>query len=89
MGEEPRIEYAYRRVAQDIERQIQAGEIPPGGKLGGELELADHYGVAAGTIRRAVKELRKRGLVATLPAKGTFVAYQRPEQSGEAEGDQP
>jgi GntR family transcriptional regulator len=87
MGQEPRIEYAYQRVADDIERQIRAGEIPPGGKLGGELELAEHYGVAGGTVRRAVRELRERGLVKTLPAKGTFVAYQQPEGAAEGQGD--
>jgi DNA-binding GntR family transcriptional regulator len=31
------------------------------------------YRVSIGTVRRAVVELRKRGLVATLPAKGTYV----------------
>ena len=39
-----------------------------------ERELADVYGVSAGTVRRAVRELRERGLVVTLPAKGTYVA---------------
>lgn len=73
MDDAPRIEYAYQRVANDIERQIKAGEIPRGGKLPGELELAEVHGVAAGTVRRAVRELRERGLVATLPAKGTYV----------------
>jgi GntR family transcriptional regulator len=29
--------------------------------------------VAVGTARRAVEELRQRGLAVTLPAKGTFV----------------
>nr|WTB36365.1 GntR family transcriptional regulator [Streptomyces sp. NBC_00830] len=35
--------------------------------------LADRYGVSADTVRRAVGDLRERGLVATLPAKGTYV----------------
>ncbi|MEU7407546.1 GntR family transcriptional regulator, partial [Streptomyces sp. NPDC044948] len=30
-------------------------------------------GVSIGTVRRAIVELRNRGLVATLPAKGTYV----------------
>lgn len=67
------MEYEYRRIADDLERQIKAGAIPAGGKLAGELELAEVYGVSAGTVRRAVRELRERGLVATLPAKGTYV----------------
>jgi DNA-binding GntR family transcriptional regulator len=67
------IQYEYVRVADDLARQIQAGEIPAGGRLPNERELADVYRVSAGTIRRAVQELRERGLVTTLPAKGTFV----------------
>ncbi|MFG2347088.1 GntR family transcriptional regulator [Streptomyces phaeochromogenes] len=40
-----------------------------------ERDLAEEYGVAHLTARRATRELRERGLVVTLPAKGTFVAY--------------
>ncbi|MET8181958.1 winged helix-turn-helix domain-containing protein [Streptomyces sp. NPDC005336] len=65
--------YEWQRVAADIERRISAGEIPQGGRLENERELADRYGVSAGTVRRAVRDLRDRGLVATLPAKGTYV----------------
>jgi GntR family transcriptional regulator len=67
------LQYDYQRIADDLERQIKAGTIPRGGKLPGELELAEIYGTSAGTARRAVRELRERGLVATLPAKGTYV----------------
>jgi DNA-binding GntR family transcriptional regulator len=65
--------YEWQRVAADIERRISAGEVPKGGRLENERELADHYRVSAGTVRRAVRDLRDRGLVATLPAKGTYV----------------
>jgi GntR family transcriptional regulator len=65
--------YEYMRVADDIERRITSGEYAPGSMLPGERAMAEEQGVAIGTIRRAVRELRDRGLVATLPAKGTFV----------------
>ncbi|WP_079168854.1 MULTISPECIES: winged helix-turn-helix domain-containing protein [unclassified Streptomyces] len=65
--------YEWQRVADDLERRIRAGEIPPGGRLENERELADVYRVSAGTVRRAVRELRERGLVGTLPAKGSYV----------------
>ena len=42
-------------------------------RLPSERDLAESYGVAVGTVRQALDELRRRGLVATLPAKGTFV----------------
>jgi DNA-binding GntR family transcriptional regulator len=35
--------------------------------------MGAQYGAAPGTARRAVQELRDRGLVVTLPNKGTFV----------------
>jgi GntR family transcriptional regulator len=66
--------YTYVRVADHIAARIAAGELAPGSRLPAERDLAAEYGVALGTARRAVEELRDRGLVVTLAAKGTFVA---------------
>jgi GntR family transcriptional regulator len=68
------IGYEWERVASDVESKIEDGTLPPGSMLRGERSMAEEYGVAIGTIRRAVKELRDLGLVVTLPHKGTFVA---------------
>jgi len=68
--------YMYVRVADHLAAQISAGELAPGDRLPSERELADTYQVAVGTIRQALEELRRRGLVATLPAKGTYVVEQ-------------
>lgn len=73
MNEEP-IGYVYVRVADRIERAIRSGELSHGARLPNERDLGAQYGVAAGTARRVVRELRERGLVVTLPNKGTFVA---------------
>lgn len=66
--------YVYMRVVDVVAAQIADGTLPPGALLPGERALAEAHGVALGTVRRAVKELRDRGLVVTLPAKGTYVA---------------
>jgi DNA-binding GntR family transcriptional regulator len=66
--------YVYVQVADHIAGLIAAGTLQPGARLEGERELAEQLGVAIGTVRRAVEELRARGLVVTLPAKGTYVA---------------
>jgi DNA-binding GntR family transcriptional regulator len=66
--------YVYARVADHLATRIGAGELRSGARLPSERDLAAEYGVALGTARRAVQELRDRGLVVTLPAKGTFVA---------------
>ncbi len=65
--------YLYVKVADHLQARIGAGELAAGYRLPGEKGLADEYGVAVGTVRQALDELRRRGLVATLPAKGTFV----------------
>lgn len=67
-------ELAYLRVADDIAARIGSGELTAKTRLRAERELADHYGVAYGTIRRAMKELRARGLVTSVQGRGTFVA---------------
>jgi DNA-binding GntR family transcriptional regulator len=79
--------YIWQEIADHLELRIRAGRrldhpagaLPPGARLAGERELAEEYGVALGTSRRAVQELRRRGLVVTLPSKGTFVLDERGE----------
>ncbi len=72
MSEEP-IGYVYVRVADQVEAEIRSGRLPQGARLPNERDMGAQYGVAPGTARRAVQELRDRGLVVTLPNKGTFV----------------
>jgi GntR family transcriptional regulator len=72
------IGYEWERVAALVEAQIASGELPPGAMLRGERAMAEEHGVAISTVRRAVRDLRERGIVVTLPHKGTFVAA-RPE----------
>ncbi|AZQ71390.1 GntR family transcriptional regulator [Streptomyces luteoverticillatus] len=73
-----RAAYVYMQVADHIAARVAAGELRIGARLPGERDLAEAYGIAIGTARRAVQELRSRGLLITLPAKGTFVTEQRP-----------
>jgi DNA-binding GntR family transcriptional regulator len=74
-------EYAYVQVANHLEKRIRAGELPPRSRLPGERELAAEYGVALGTIRRAMQEMRERGLATTTPSKGTFITDAPPAQT--------
>ncbi|MEU2975984.1 winged helix-turn-helix domain-containing protein [Streptomyces hirsutus] len=66
-------QYEYVKLANRIAAEIDEGRPPVGGRLPGEREMSEIYGVSLGTVRRAVRELRERGLVATLPIKGTYV----------------
>lgn len=65
--------YLYLQVADHIAARIESGELPKGARLPGERDLADEYRVSLQTARRAVEELRDRGLVQTVRVKGTFV----------------
>lgn len=70
------IEYEYMRVANELEAEIKAGRLKPEARLPNERDLGAQYGVSHATARRAVKELRERGLVVTLANKGTYVLPQ-------------
>jgi GntR family transcriptional regulator len=63
----------YRRIAEDLLRRIQSGEMSPGSQLPTELELRESYEASRNTVRDAVKWLIMRGLVETRPGQGTFV----------------
>nr|WP_052371386.1 winged helix-turn-helix domain-containing protein [Amycolatopsis taiwanensis] len=67
------LRYRYELLADHLARMIITGEIPPNKPLPAERRLADEYGVALATARRATEELRRQGLVYTLRSKGTFV----------------
>ena len=64
----------YVQIADIIQRRIEAGELRPNRPIPSELQLQQEFGVARGTARRAVELLRQRGLVFTVPQRGTFVA---------------
>jgi GntR family transcriptional regulator len=63
----------YQQIAADLERQIEAGELAPGSRLGAEPEMQEKYRTSRNTVRDAVKRLVNRGLVETRPGRGTFV----------------
>ena len=62
---------AYVQLANDLARKIGTGELT--GRLPSERDLASEYGVAYGTVRRAMEVLRERGLVESVHGRGTFV----------------
>jgi DNA-binding GntR family transcriptional regulator len=63
----------YRRIANEIQQQIESGELSPGDKLPSTSKLALKYKVSESTISRAVGLLHDRGLVYGHPGKGVFV----------------
>lgn len=68
----------YVQIADDIVQQIRAGVLKPGDMVPSESELVERYGVAGGTIRKAMVEVRASGLVETRHGKGSTVKDRPP-----------
>ncbi|MER7956859.1 GntR family transcriptional regulator [Streptomyces sp. NPDC096030] len=62
-----------RRIAEDLRRQIESGELRSGDKLPSERALAERYGAARNTAREAVRLLAEQGLVTAKHGSGVFV----------------
>jgi GntR family transcriptional regulator len=63
----------YHQIALSIQQRIASEEWPVGGKLPNEHDLARHYEVSRVTIRQALTELEKDGIVVRKRPSGTFV----------------
>lgn len=51
------------RVVADIEARIERAGLPAGSRLGTEPELIAHYGVSRETLRTAIRQLERHGVV--------------------------
>ena len=63
----------WRQIYALLRAQIDSGELAPGARLPSIVNLAQTYGVALTTVRKALDQLKADGLVITSPM-GTFVA---------------
>jgi GntR family transcriptional regulator len=64
----------YERVRQAIAASIADGTHAPGGKLPSEARLAEDLGVNRLTVRRAIEDLARAGVVESRQGSGTFVS---------------
>lgn len=63
----------WRQIAGALQQAIASGRHPPGGRLPTEAELSAQFGVNRHTVRRALEELSRGGLVRVEQGRGTFV----------------
>jgi len=67
------------RLYEDIVGQIQAlierGRLNSGDRLPPERELAEVFRVSRHSVREAIRALEQRGVLASRPGSGTFVAF--------------
>ncbi|MGH3588380.1 MAG: GntR family transcriptional regulator [Pseudonocardia sp.] len=62
----------YARIADKLRERL-AG-VAPGSALPSETSLAAEFGVARNTVRRALAELERDGLIVTLPGRGRIAS---------------
>ena len=65
----------YKQIEEQIIEQISSGQLKGGDPLPSVRGLSQELEVSMITTRRAYNELEKEGYVMTIPAKGTFVAF--------------
>ncbi|HVZ06341.1 phosphonate metabolism transcriptional regulator PhnF [Rhodopila sp.] len=64
----------WRQIATALREDIANGISPPGTQLATEAEMSARFAVNRHTVRRALEELSRDGLVRVEQGRGTFVA---------------
>lgn len=64
----------WRQIAGELRRRLAAGEWAPGARLPTEAQLSARFGVNRHTVRRALDELTRDGLVRVEQGRGAFAA---------------
>jgi DNA-binding GntR family transcriptional regulator len=64
----------WQQLADLLRARIESGGLAPGDRIPSVLSLAQEYELAAGTVRKALGQLQREGLVESRVGWGTFVA---------------
>ncbi|SMP60804.1 transcriptional regulator, GntR family [Sphaerochaeta associata] len=71
----------YLKIYDDIRKKIKDGRLAPGMKLSTEQEIATQFGVSRPTVRQALLELEREGLLERYRGKGTFITNSEQKSS--------
>lgn len=71
----------YEQIKRQISEQILMGVWPPGTVLPSEVALGQRFGVAVGTIRRALSDLKAEGMIMRRRKTGTVVTGRTPQHN--------
>jgi GntR family transcriptional regulator len=72
------------QIHENLVLQLTSGRFGSGAELPPEAVLCAHYGVSRGTIRQALAELARDGLIERHPGRGSFL--RRPKFEGSVVG---
>lgn len=64
----------WARVAARVREDVVSGRLGLGDRVGGEVALAQRYGVSRGVVQRALAQLREEGILSTVHGRGSYVA---------------
>jgi GntR family phosphonate transport system transcriptional regulator len=64
----------WRQIARTLEDEIATGMLAPGERLSTEAQMAQRFAVNRHTVRRALEEMQRAGLVRVEQGRGSFVA---------------
>eukprot|EP01037_Dinobryon_pediforme_P010972 gene10972-11053_t len=64
----------WRQITRALEDEIASGDLAPGSRLPTEAQMAARFAVNRHTVRRALEELQRNGLVRVEQGRGSFVA---------------
>lgn len=63
----------HHQIKDDLALQLRSGRYRPGAALPGEAALCAHYAASRGTLRQALAELARDGLIERHPGRGSFL----------------
>ena len=64
----------YIQIVDDLCKQIALGKLRPGQKIRSQSELVEIYGVSLITVKKALWEMTKDGILYTRVGKGTYIS---------------
>ncbi|MEU6536533.1 winged helix-turn-helix domain-containing protein [Streptomyces sp. NPDC047000] len=73
-----------KQIADHVATDIASGELT--GRVPSELELRREYSAGASTVQRSLAVLRERGLIYTVPGRGSFVRHPDDDAGASATG---
>ncbi len=65
----------HQTIARALAREIHSGALEPGSRLPGEHALTQRFQVSRTTVRQALDELGRQGLISTHAGVGSFVTF--------------
>ena len=71
----------YLQIAELLVREIAAGRLLDGQKLAPERDMAGELKIAVGTLRKALAELQRRGLLQRVQGSGNYIRAASDPQS--------